>query len=146
MLHACPFVLLKKSFLCVWTLCLSFMLLCIFYNDGLSIIIREFCEIKEREKQGKGKMLDFVELSVIKSICIVMWNNVKSNRNIASNAKHKNKGCSAKHKNNKCNIECDTKHRNMVMNATLNIGITNASLRKTTMPQATLNIDLRLFQ
>jgi hypothetical protein len=34
----------------------------------------------------------------------------------------------------------------MVMNATLNIGITNASLRKTIMPQPTLNIDVRLSQ
>jgi hypothetical protein len=33
----------------------------------------------------------------------------------------------------------------MVMNATLNIGITNASLKKTIMPQATLNINVRLF-
>lgn len=32
------------------------------------------------------------------------------------------------------------------MNATLNIGITNASLRKTIMPQPTLNIDVRLSQ
>ncbi len=32
------------------------------------------------------------------------------------------------------------------MNATLNIGIKNALLRKTTMPQATLNIDVRLSQ
>jgi hypothetical protein len=55
--HACPFVLLEESFLCVCTLCLSFMLLCIFYNNGQSIIISEFCEIREREKQGRGKML-----------------------------------------------------------------------------------------
>jgi hypothetical protein len=33
----------------------------------------------------------------------------------------------------------------MVMNVTLNIGITNV-LRKTTMPQATLKIDVRLSQ
>jgi hypothetical protein len=111
------------------------MLLCIFYNDGQSILIREICEIREREKQGKGKMLlDFVGSSVIGSICIVMWSNVKSNCNIASNTKHKNKECSAKHKNNKCNAKCNTKHRNMVMNAILNIGTTNALLRKTTMP------------
>jgi hypothetical protein len=71
-----------------------------------------------------------------------MWSNVKSNCNIASNAKHRNKECSAKQKNNKCN----TKQNNLVMKATINIGITIASLRKTTMPQATLNIDVRLFQ
>jgi hypothetical protein len=34
----------------------------------------------------------------------------------------------------------------MVMNATLNIGITNASLRKITMPQAILNINVKPFQ
>jgi len=63
-LHACSFALLKESFLWGCTLCLSFMLLCIFYNDGQLNIIREFCEIREgKAKEGE----DVVGLCIVKS-------------------------------------------------------------------------------